>query len=236
MIRLAIVEDDPHFRELITGYIKQFEEHAAERFAVTQFEDGSDIVDNYKPVYDIILMDVEMQFMNGMAAAEQIRKHDREVVIIFLTNAPQYATMGYAIEALDYVLKPINYFALEQRLEKAILRIKARQDQFITIKNNGSIAKLFVADIYYIEVQNHNLKFFTRGGDFYSRLSMKEIEQSLNGAAFARCSNSYLVNLAHVDAYSNNEIKLSDGTLLAVSRTKKKAFLDALDNYFNGVI
>ena len=54
--------------------------------------------------------------MDGMSAAEEIRKMDSEVVIIFITNMAQYAIRGYAVDALDYVLKPVSYFAFSQRL------------------------------------------------------------------------------------------------------------------------
>ena len=65
----------------------------------------------YRFQFDIILMDIEMRFMDGMSAAEEIRQMDKDVVIIFITNMPQYAIRGYAVEALDYMLKPVSYFA-----------------------------------------------------------------------------------------------------------------------------
>ncbi len=61
---------------------------------MTEFSDGDEIALGYKAVYDIILMDIEMKFMDGMMAAEEIRKKDTEVIIIFITNSPQYAIKG----------------------------------------------------------------------------------------------------------------------------------------------
>ncbi len=75
-------------------------------------------------------MDVEMKFMDGMSAAEEIRKMDTEVVIIFITNMAQYAIRGYAVDALDYVLKPVSYFAFSQRLNRAIGRMKKRDKDY----------------------------------------------------------------------------------------------------------
>lgn len=74
-----------------------------EAFDITIYSDGDQIVNKYQSQYDIILMDVEMKFMDGMSAAEEIRKVDTEVVIIFITNMAQYAIRGYAVDALDYV-------------------------------------------------------------------------------------------------------------------------------------
>lgn len=68
-----------------------------------------------------------MKFMDGMAAAEEIRKMDSEVIIIFITNMTQYAIRGYEVDALDYMLKPVNYFAFSQKLDKALNKVKIRE-------------------------------------------------------------------------------------------------------------
>ena len=78
----------------------------------------------YQSQYDIILMGIEMKFVNGMTAAEKIRKMDSEVVIIFITNMAQYAIRGYAVDDLDYVLKPVSYFAFSQKLVRVLNRMK----------------------------------------------------------------------------------------------------------------
>ena len=94
MIRIALVEDDPAYAEQLTSYLREYEKESKERISVQRFSDGEDIVTGYRADYDIILMDVEMRFMDGMSAAEAIRKMDTEVVIIFITNMPQYAIQG----------------------------------------------------------------------------------------------------------------------------------------------
>lgn len=112
MIRIALVEDDPAYAEQLLSYLKEYEKESKERISVQTFSDGEDIVTEYRADYDIILMDVEMKFMDGMSAAEEIRKMDTEVVIIFITNMPQYAIQGYRVDALDYVLKTSFLFCV----------------------------------------------------------------------------------------------------------------------------
>ena len=79
-----------------------------------------DILENYRPVYDIVFLDVEMKHLDGMETARRIRALDADVVLIFITNMAQYAIKGYAVGALDYVLKPVPYFAFSQQLQKAV--------------------------------------------------------------------------------------------------------------------
>ena len=112
--------------QLLDGFFERIEAEAArggDGDLVLPARDlvvGDEIALGYKAVYDIILMDIEMKFMDGMMAAEEIRKVDTEVIIIFITNSPQYAIKGYAVDALDYVLKPVSYYAFSQRLGRAV--------------------------------------------------------------------------------------------------------------------
>lgn len=110
MIRIAIVEDETVYKEQLIEYLKEFEQERSETLKIDTFSDGDEIVENYQAQFDIILMDIQMNFMDGMSAAEEIRKIDSEVVIIFITNLAQYAIKGYEVDALDYILKPISYF------------------------------------------------------------------------------------------------------------------------------
>ena len=94
MIRLALVEDDALYRSQLREYIDKYSAASGEKFTVTEFSDGDEIALGYKAVYDIILMDIEMKFMDGMMAAEEIRKKDSEVIIIFITNSPHQGLCG----------------------------------------------------------------------------------------------------------------------------------------------
>ena len=153
MIRIAIVEDEHAYAMQLQEYLHQYEKDNGEAFEISLFLDGDEIVHKYKPQYDIILMDVEMKFMDGMSAAEEIRKVDTEVVIIFITNMPQYAIRGYAVDALDYVLKPVSYFAFTQRLSRAIGRMRKREMKTISVSIKGGTMRLDAANIYYVESQ-----------------------------------------------------------------------------------
>ena len=101
MIHIAIVDDEVDYISQIQEYLARYEKESGESVKVSVFNDGDGIVHRYRSQFDIILMDVQMKFMDGMSAAEEIRKIDSEVVIIFITNTPQYAIRGYAVEALD---------------------------------------------------------------------------------------------------------------------------------------
>lgn len=234
MVRVAIVEDDPVYAQQLERYLSQYEKTSGERFAITCFRDGDEIALEYEAKYDIILMDIEMRYMDGMTAAEEIRTHDKEVVIIFITNTPQYALKGYAVDALDYVLKPISYYAFSQRIERALARMQRRTRKFIHIVGREGTSKVEMTRIYYVEVQRHDLMFHTADGVIEAQGTMKDTEEMLDKNMFFRCNKGYLVNLEQVQGIRGDNA-IVGGEELQISRAKKKAFMDALNNYIHEV-
>lgn len=235
MIRVAMVEDEADYRKQFQEYLEQYGKESGEEISVTMFLDGDEIAGGYKSVFDIILMDVQMKFMDGMSAAEEIRKFDPEVVIIFITNMSQYAIRGYAVDALDYVLKPVSYFAFSQRLDRAIARMKKRAVRYITIPVKGGVQKLNVRHIYYVESHGHNLVFHTETEEYISTGTMKETENTLEPLHFCRANKGVLINLEHVDGIQDG-CAVVEGTLLPVSRSRKNIFMDMLTNYVSEVM
>ena len=234
VIRIAIAEDEPSYASQLQDYIQQFSRESGLAVEVTSYSDGDELVEGYKAQFDLILLDVEMPFLDGMTAAELIRRQDPEVVIIFITNMAQYAIRGYAVDAMDYVLKPVSYFALSQRLARAIRRMKKRQRHFITVSIKGGALKLDAGELYYLESQGHRLIFHTAGGDHVSAGSMAEWEEKLVPMGFFRSNKGYLLNLEHVDGFQDG-CALVKGERLVVSRPRKSAFLEALASYAGGV-
>ena len=210
------------------------EAESGQQFQISIFRDGDEIVSAYRADYDLILMDIAMQFMDGMTAAEKIRRFDHEVVIIFITNMPQFVMKGYAVDALDYVLKPVNYYAFTQRIERAIGRMRNRKKQYISVPIKGGIQKLDVARLLYIEVRDHDLLYHTLDGDISCHGSLSDVETKLGSSQFYRCNKYCLVNLEFADCLQNTDLLLN-GQHIQVSRAKRKGLLDALNNYLNEV-
>lgn len=234
MVRIALVDDDGSYREELIRYLEQYEQESGEKFSITTFADGDEILDGYTGAYDIIVMDIAMTFVDGMKAAEQIRQMDSEVVIIFITNMPQYAMKGYMVDALDYVLKPLSYYAFSQRIDRALARMRRRGKRYISIPVKGGVKKLDVSRITYVEIQDHDLFFHTTIGVLPSKGKLAEIEEQLDPKRFFRCGKSHLVNLEFVEGVENNNVQVGDD-VVQVSRTRRKALLDALNDYINEV-
>ncbi|MFR8170827.1 MAG: LytR/AlgR family response regulator transcription factor [Marvinbryantia sp.] len=231
MVSVAIVEDDPGYTKRLREYLKKYEEEYREPLQVTAYSDGDEIVENYRGQFDLILMDIEMRFMDGMAAAEQIRKQDSRVIIIFITNMAQYAIRGYAVDALDYVLKPISYFAFSQRIRRAMGRMKKREEHYVAINTKNGVYKIPASQLYWVESQGHRLTYHTKDAQYESTTaSIGKLEKELGSANFFRCNKCYLINLRFVTGIEKDDVLLGDKNI-PVSRAKKSDLKKALVAY-----
>lgn len=231
MIKVAIVEDETLYHEQLEAFLTTFKEEQHQPVEWSIYTDGDQFIDHYTSQFDIIFLDIQMPLMDGMTVAEEIRKVDQQVIIIFITNMTQYAIKGYAVDALDYVLKPINYFAFKERLLKALERLEHKKSRFITIKVKGGVVRLELKDLDYIESQGHQLLFHTIDGIIESTGAIKHYEEVLKGDGFYRIHKGFIVNLNYVQGI-NDPFVVMKTTELPIGRTKKKGFLDTLTKHW----
>lgn len=235
MLHITIVEDEAPFISQLRDFLARYESERGEKLRTDWFEDGEAVVEGYSPDTDILLMDIQLPYLDGMTAAELIRRQDPEVIIIFITNMTQYAIKGYTVGAMDYLVKPLSYFAFSQRLDKAVERKSKRTKRYIMASSAGQLRKVDISRIRYIESGSHALSFHTLDGSFSVPGTMAQMEKELSGCSFYRCNKGCLVNLEHVDAIQDNCAQVG-GDLLPISRGRKSGMMTALTDYVNGVI
>ena len=230
LTRIAIAEDDRQYREQIRQYLRRYERENDCAFSITEFEDGDAVVEHYTADYDILLLDIELPLLSGMQAAEESRRRDADVVIIFITNSPQYAIQGYRVSALDYLVKPVSYPALAESIRRALLQRDRSRDRFLVLNERSGRQRIRIRGIRYVEVRDHDLTYHTVDGDLQVRGTFREAEEMLTRSGFFRCNKGILVNLAYVDGVDGQDIRLGR-EIIRLGNTKKRAFMDALNQY-----
>ena len=234
MYRVAIVEDEAGYREQVRDYIEKYGEEHHLTFEIVMYEDGREIVEDGEHVFDIIFFDIEMEEMNGMEAAGAIRQRDENVVIVFITNMAQYAIEGYSVGALDFVLKPIDYYGFSFRMTRALERVKRKETLEIVLQTATGIRRVGSGDIWYVEIDNRILYFHTNSGRYSMRGTMQKAEEMLRDYHFVKCNHWYLVNLKYVTEIQDN-IVIVAGNPLEISRRNRTAFVRAVTDYIGGL-
>jgi DNA-binding LytR/AlgR family response regulator len=234
MIRAAIVEDDGKSAEILRRHIDRYAAESGEETAADIFGNAEQFLAAYKPVYDVVFMDIELgTILNGMEAAKRLREYDAAVNLIFVTNMTQYALQGYKVNALDYFVKPVSYYDLKLRMER-IVSTRVSRSARVAIPVAGGTKAVLVSNINYIEVMNHSLTYHTTEGNYTARgASLKNLAKEFAPYGFLPCSASYLVNLRKCVSLSRDTVTVGADEI-AISRRMKQKFLTRLSEVFRG--
>ncbi|WP_418969095.1 LytR/AlgR family response regulator transcription factor [Alloscardovia omnicolens] len=224
MLNVAVVEDDDKAARTLADFLSTFSQSQGTQFKITRFTDPTVLLEDYKPVWDIVFMDIEMPNMNGMDAAYALRALDQKAVLIFVTNMAQFAAKGYEVNALDYIIKPYMYADFERKIARAVAVCNSAADS-IVITFRGSGQRVRVRDIEYIEVRRHTVQYHTEQAVLSSTGSLQKLQEVLEPKGFLRCSKAFLVNPHHVMSVSSTELIVSSGDRVPVGRAYHKSFM-----------
>lgn len=230
MYHIAIVEDVAFDQKQMTEFLHRYEKENNVTFQIHIFSDGAQLIRDYPEGLDILFMDIMMEKMDGLKAARLIRRQDERVILIFVTNMIQYAIHGYSVDAMDFIVKPVSYTGLKARLNRAIGRLEKRSCRHIEVRSPDGIHSVPVSDICYLETCNHKTIIHTKEQALHANSSMRSLEEELAGLPFFRCHTSFLVNLGYIDKIQGNDVWVN-GTLLFISRYRRKEFLEAWAAY-----
>ena len=233
MIRVAICDDEKKAREQLRSSLERFAQEQGCALEVLEYASADALLQNYPVGLDLLLLDIYMGGVDGMAAAAQIRTFDPEVCLIFITTMYQRAIEGYAVRAFGFIKKPVSYPELRHELACALMQIRRSKEQgaCLTIRAGAATHRIPVNTISYCEVRNHTVHVCTGEQVNTYRGQMKELEEQLLPHGFFRCHASFLVNARCIRTIGQTEVALNDGTSIPISQRRRKEFLVELSKY-----
>lgn len=232
---VALVEDNPAEAGLLQEYFRRYCSDNDVNIEVKWFAEGEKFLLNYQPVYDLVLMDINLPALNGMDTATRLRRLDSSVALIFVTSLARYAIRGYEVDAMDFLLKPVSYPMFCARIQRALHKCRQEQNQTVLINLSDGVYRIATSRIKYVEVADHCLVYHTTEGNLNTYGKLKDVEEKLDSTQFIRCNRCYLVNLAFVRAVHGLTLVVG-GEELQISRPKRNAVMEALNDYLGGSI
>ena len=235
-MKICILEDEKAQTARMVEYLDRYaREHADFSYELESYTRAFDLLEDYRGDADLLFLDIRLPDQLGIETARRIREKDTRVMIVFVTNLAQYAIEGYSVQAFDYILKPVNYFAFSAKLDRVLRTLSARADgPVIDVKTReGVLRRLPARSIRYIEVQAHDVYLHTGTETLKQWGTLSHYEELLRDAHFARCSTSCLVNLKYVRAVQKDQVLVGQDSL-TVTRSRRKEFLQALAQYKGG--
>lgn len=231
---IAIIDDEQVQREYLLTIIKTWKKsddlnvktfYNAESF-LFDYEDNKD--------YDILLLDIEMDKINGIELAQKIRKDNERVQIIFITGFADYMSMGFDVSALHYLMKPVSKEKLHQVLDKAI-NLLLKKESNIIIKADGHNKIIKLSDIVYVESFGHYISIYSIDKKEYTvKIGISKFIEELDNN-FIVPHRSYIVNLKYVKSISKNNILLDDNKEIPMAKNNFDDVNKAFIGYYRGV-
>ena len=221
-MEIAVVDDEKAIRE----HVCALSEEQQPGSVIEAYATGEELLASGKR-FDIVFLDIQMDGMNGIEAARELRERQEDTVLIFITGVKEYVFDALDLYAFHYLLKPIDEGKFAEVLQRAAGEAKKKKEKkclFIRTRN----LTLDQSDILYIESRAKKLEIHTAGADKAIEIyaAMDELEGQL-GEDFYRCHRAYIVNMAQITEYDNESITLTNGDKVYLAKKKYGEFVKA---------
>lgn len=222
MLQVAMCDDNQMVHEKLTQYFHEFSISSGIEIKLYEYMSGEELLNSNYHIFDLVILDIQMDGMNGLEVARKIRETESDMTIIFFTNYIQYALEGYEVQAYRFLLKPLSYEQFSSVVGVALIEYANRKQNKLIVNNRDKNTYVLIDDILYVETDRRHIVIHTINGENESTMSMKEIENKLKNYLFFRCHTSYLVSLRKIKSIGLQDIELQDGTKIPLSKHRRK--------------
>lgn len=230
-MKCIIIDDEPLARKGMKRLVETRPELELDAMFDSAEKAAAWLTDNNT---DLIFLDIEMPGLNGIEFARQV---PRECMVVFTTAYPDYALDGFEVDALDYLVKPIDPTRFNKAVNRAIsykaLRDEADDDlnpsdlEFIIVKADRKYVRVRLQEILYVEGLKDYVIIHLPDRKIVTRMTVKAMEDTLPGHNFIRVSKSYIVNKEKIDSFDNNDVYIGT-TEISIGLSYRESVLNAL--------
>lgn len=227
--RIAVCDDDRGAIELLTALTREWASQREVPVHIETFPSAEAFLFHYAEDkdFDILLLDIEMGEMDGVTMARKIRRENETVQIIFVTGYSDYIAEGYEVNALHYLMKPVDKEKLFTVLDRAMVK-RGESERYLKLELSGEMVRIPFREIRYLEVRQNYVTLHA-GEEYTVKRSLGEFEKELD-ARFCRVGRAFIVNLDKVRRTTRDQVTLVGGTSLPLPRggfeTLNRAIID----------
>ena len=215
--KIAICDDLAPDRNYLSSMCETWSRHNRYHIQISKFTSAENFLFYYaeKKDFDILLLDIEMGAMDGVTMARKLRQDNQTIQIIFITGYADYISDGYEVDALHYLMKPIQEEKLFAVLDRAVTKL-IKNEKVLNIISQGEMIRLPICQINYAEVNSNYITIHSQQ-TITLKMTLSELEQKLD-SHFFRVGRSALVNLEKITRVTKKEIYLQNGSIISLPR------------------
>ena len=229
-LRIAVVDDIEQDRVQIVEETDAILNHAKISHSIDCYADAEALLDAIRSgkKYNLLLLDVLMDEMDGMTLAAELRKEGNPAAIIFISSSQEMARRGYKVEASRYLVKPLDREELKEALMYCYEKWQEKKEILLpTIQGQHRTSFM---NIQFVEAYDRGTRFFLTGETVETKLKFSETEAMLPKSMFLMCHRAYIVNLARTKGVRQYEFRMKSGAVVPISRYRcndvNQAFVD----------
>ena len=223
MIQIAVCDDSQYWIGAISTMLEELQEKYHEEVEIEEYSSGTELLADYQAGqrFDLLYLDIEMEGMDGIHTALELRKTDNQLLLVYVSGHEEYLRELFETEPFRFIQKPIEKQRFAEVFCKAAERISSRKKEYFYYQSGKNIVKLAVQNIIYLESAKRKVIIHTVSDtrEYYDKLDV--VEEKLKGMRFVRIHKAYLVNMDHIEAFQYDRVALSDGTFLSISEKNR---------------
>ena len=225
MLKIAICEDVQEFADMLEQNLQTWSVTAGVNVSIRKFDNGYPLLYciHDSGTFDLIFMDVEMEKMNGLEAAEKIREEDYLTTFIFVSQYEDYYKEAYHVHPFHFLSKPVSQAKVNEVMG-AYLKMKKQDVETITFSVNKARYTVPLLDILYFASERRRINVVCKDRiyQFYGKLIEIQNYVQEKNFKFIRIHQSFLVNMKYIKEYRYSDLTVSNGDILPISKDNKK--------------
>lgn len=231
-MKIVICDDEQIYIDNIVQHLDFFSIDNNIKFEKSIFTNSADMLSsNIK--YDIAILDVEMDNINGIKLGEELRKSNPHIILIYVTAHKKYLDDALNLNAVRFFEKPLDSQRFYRGLRDAITRIDNTSINFY-LKNQKIIERISAQDIVFVEIEKRKTKVITHDKVYHSDHHMTFWEDSLTSTIFISPHKSYIINFNYVTSYERNRIVLDNKYEVNIARNRQVDFYQKFMRFMEG--